>query len=275
MAEVEEKNKTKKTFLPEVIKDKIYQFELVTEGEPINYGVSSNCVVYDPVEKTPRLIRYAPGWDSIIVSDQPEMEERFIPKIDINFSHKKLSIPGIKKQFVQFMLLHDHLEGNPLSITGIAQFRLVDTSIGIKAGKDALSMLKSAISKAEEISFDDMLPYAKVIGVDTNKEPGEKQEQYEDRVRFKFMQKAQEDPKTFVDGLEDPAHKREYDIILAFEQGILTDGVKDREVTWVKSGETAFVLPAAGGVTRKLLTKFTFTPKGGEFYEQLKKQVKY
>lgn len=265
--------KTKKKFLPEVNKDKVYEFELVGSTQ-INFGIGNDCVVFDPIDGVEKAIRYIPGWESIIVADQPDIEERMRPKVDLNFSQGKMRVPGSKTQLVQYMLLHDHLEGNEHSTTKKAQFRLVDKTGELRDIRESINAKRLAVEKAVETPFAEVIPFAKVIGVDTTKLPGEDDGEYEDRIRTKFMQKAEEDPKEFIKGFEDPKHKREYDIILAFEQNIITDSLRNNEVNWVKSKEIIVKLPPSV-VTRKYLADYTFTEKGGEFYAMIKKLIKY
>lgn len=266
--------KSNKKFLPEVVKERTYEFELVGEYKPVNYGVGSECVVYDPIEKKEISLRYAPGWNSIIVEDQPDIEERLRPKIDINFSRGVLRIPGSKTQYVQFMLLHDKLEGNPNSVTKNAQFRLVDKTEKLREIRESLEARSKAVAKALDSPFEEIIPMAGVLGVSVKKIPGEETQEYEDRVRTAFMEKAEADPVNFLSDFEDPKHKREYDIILAFDQNILTDSYRDNEVNWEKSKELVVKLPASA-VTRKFLANYTFTEEGAKFYETLKKLIKY
>lgn len=266
--------KSTKKILPDVVREKTYEFELVGDYRPINFGIGSECVVYNPVDKKEMAIRYVPGWESIVVADQPDIEERLIPKVDLNLSRGKMNVHGSKTQLVQFLLMHDHIEGNENSVTKVAQFRLVDKTAELKNTRDKLNSKRLAMTKAVETDFVDVIPFAKVLGVEVAQKAGEDQQTYEDRVRTSFMQKAEDDSESFLKGFEDPKHKREYDIILAFEQGIITDSFRDGEVNWSKSKELIVKMPS-DAVTRKFLAEYTFKEKGGEFYAMLKKLIKY
>lgn len=271
----ETKTKVAKKFLPEVVKEKTYEFELITDGKPVNYGIGASCVVIDPTISAPRQIRYVPGWDTIIVSDQPEIEERLMPHPDINFSQGKLYVKGTNKPLVQYLLLHDNLEGNEYSVTNRSVFKLVDKTDELNHIRESLNTKKQAIERASDAEFEEVLPYARVLGMDISKIAGEKESEYENRIRAKFMQVADASPTAFLKGFEDPAHKREYDIILAFDQNIITDSYRDNEVNWEPSHELIVKLPSSSVVTRKFLAKWTFTEEGAKFYASLKKQVKY
>lgn len=265
-----------KDFLPEVTKDRLYEFELVGPYTPKNYGVGSSCAIYNPIEEKEVAIRYVPGWQSIFVADQPELEERLTPKIDINFANGRLLIPGIKTQYVQYMLLHDKNADNEYSISKKPQFKLVDDTEKLKGVRDLLNAKRKAGDLAADSDFAEAVVYARVVGIDITQAPGEEKKKYEDRIRTRFMEKADTDPVNFIKGFEDPKHKREYDIILAFEQSVITDSYKDGEVNWSDSKVMIVKLPnKQGTITRKFLADWTFTEPGAEFYASLKKQIKY
>lgn len=273
-----ETTKKGKKFLPEVIKERTYEFELTGPYKPINYGIGRESVVYDPIEGTERAIRYVPGWESIIVADQPDIEERLIPKVDLNFSHGELKVPGNKTQLVQYLILHDHNEGNSNKISNITEFRLIDRTGELKLQRETARAKSDAIARALDSPFEEVIPFAKVLGVDTSKLAGEEQVVYEDRIRTRFLDKAEKNPTSFLKGFEDPAHKREYDVILGFEQSVITDSLREGEVSWTDSKQLITKLPAGTNTaakTKKFLTDFTFTEQGKEFYANLKKLIKY
>lgn len=276
VGEVETEVKTykkKQSFLPEINAEKTYEFELINLEFGVNHGIGSTAIVYDTDEGTERQVRYVPGWASIFVDEQPEIDEHLIPKADINFSRGKLIVQGRKKQLVQYLLINERNE-SVSSGQLEKEYRLIDDGAKYDDIRARLAKKSEAISAAVDADFSEVLPYAKVLGINTVKVAGVPQKDYESRVRAEFMAKAEESPFTFLKGFSDPKHKRRYDLMLAFEQNIITDSINDREVNW-KSGTVVVNLPASGAPTLDFLTDFTYTELGKEFYETLKKQIKY
>lgn len=264
----------KKTFLQEVNPDRVYEFELTGSHTQASHSIGRTSLVFDPVSGSEAVLRYVPGYTSLFQDDQPDIDPFLVPSYDVSFSYGKLKVDGKKKQLVQFLLAHDKIESNDHRIGNIVEFRLVDKTEEESNIRKNLKYASDAVSKAESSSLEDMLVYSRVLGIDTTKNPGEDDSAYEDRIRTRFMEKAHEKPKEFLDGINDPKHKRKYDILLGFDQGVITDSISEGSVNWALSKASITSIPAKRRAD-EYLTDYTFTEEGAKFYEQLKKLIKY
>ena len=267
-AQVEEVNEP--TFeelynIPEVDTNKTYTFEFAVKRDNPNQFISNHCEIFDEVEKRIRVIRYAPHEVSVFQDEQKELPSGGYYEDQINFRYSECIVDGKKANLVKFLLLHNDNESNGRLPSRQLKFKLVDKEADAKRALEVNSVRTKAVNMASDCKDEEMLPFAKILGINIKRTPSE--------IRQEFVVKASQKPIEFIKGLGDPKNKRLYVVLKAFEQGIIEDSYIKNTINWRGSKVEICQIPA-GAISSDYITDWSFNSQEGEdFYKQLLKQV--
>ena len=251
--------------LPEIDPAKDYRFEFLAKRDNVNQFINNSCEIYDTVEKRIRIIRFAPHESSVFQDEQKELPSGGYYEDQINFSRSECVIDGKKKNLVHFLLLHNDNVNNGNLPSRQQKFKLVDKEYEARLALEVNSVRMKAVNMASDASEAELVPYAKILGININKSISE--------IRQEFVVKASQDPVNFIKGISDPKNKRLYTVLRAFEQGVLTDSHVVNSVHWRGSKVLVTEIPA-GSISSDYITDYSFSSQEGEeFYKQLNKMV--
>lgn len=253
--------------LPDVDPDKQYVFEQILKKNHPNQGIPNRCEIYDKIEKKLRVIRYAPHEASIFQDEQTEIPSGGYFVDTITFPYGECRVDGKNRNLVLFLLLHnDNVISSELPSRN-KKFKLLDKEGDAKLALAIIEVKQKAQKLASECEFDDMISFAKILGIDVKYSKEREQE-----IRHQFIIKSVENPSLFLKGFNDPKNKRLYVILKAFEQGIITDTHIKNEIHWLGSKVQVCNVPPTVK-SAEYLTDYSFSNEGEEFYKLLLKQV--
>jgi len=110
--------------------------------------------------------------------------------------------------------------------------------------------------------LNELVGYAKVLGVNTNKSV--------DEIRWDMKIQAEKNPKAFLSGMNDPRTEMKQLLLMAEESGIIS--MKKTGVTWVSSGNTICV-PAIGVKPIERMVDFCSEGEGEQIYAEIERRL--
>jgi len=261
--------------LPDIDPNKTYLFEFLKKKLNPNEAIPNRCEILDKKDGNRiRIIRYAPHEDSLFQDEQSPLPNGGYFVDEIGFPNSECRVSGKRKNLVYFLMMHNANEANfskefksPELQTRHPLFKLVDKESDAEKLLAETKIRKEATDLASECSFDDMIPFAKILGIDISDA-----KEREKEIRYKFIVKSTENPALFIKRFNDPKNKRLYIILKAFEQGLITDTHIKNEVHWRGSKVLICNVPAEK-LSSDYLADYSFTSKGEEFYKELVKLV--
>jgi hypothetical protein len=137
----------------------------------------------------------------------------------------------------------------------------------IDKGEDAKVSVQKSIKEVEAASvalkmpLEQLLGYARVLGVNVDKST--------DEIRYDMMQIAKKDPKAFVEGLDDPRTEYAELFILAKEYNILKSSKSD--ISW-NNGGVICTIPLGVSEVEKA-TDFFMSEEGDAVYKEVRKRL--
>jgi len=227
---------------------------------PVVSMIKSEDVIYDPISGENRKIRYIPGETSIYANEQdPNAKMREPIAFTNGFLFVDKTNPTLKKYL-------DHCNANrdnPNRVPGKREiFFLQDNERNAKKEIEKVATSMEAVQAALKMPLNELIGYAKVLGVNTSKST--------DEIRWDMKIQAEKSPATFLAGMNDPRTEMKQLLLMAEESGIISmkkDGVK-----WSNSGNIICV-PAIGTKPIDRMVDFCSSGEGEQVYTEIERRL--
>lgn len=178
-----------------------------------------------------RTIRYIPGETSIYLDEQTS--DRDVPKkkysVEFLAGHKTVS--GDEPLLLEWMMKSNFNDTNPNRRKDVKPlFELIDTAKIIDKVMENSKNESDALSFAFTGDWDEVLGYARVLGVNLNQSPQE--------VRYHLSQIAKrtpnnpDGPEKFLAGKNNPVNKKKYNVLKAIDSGYLVINHANNSISW-------------------------------------------
>ena len=134
-----------------------------------------------------------------------------------------------------------------------------------KSAKDKISKVNDtmdAVQAALKMPLNELIGYAKVLGVNTDKSV--------DEIRWDMKIQAEKNPKGFLAGMNDPRTEMKQLLLMAQESGIIR--MDKKAITWVSSGNTICV-PAIGTKPIDRMVDFCSEGEGEQIYAEIERRL--
>ena len=142
-------------------------------------------------------------------------------------------------------------------------FTLKDDQKSAQQKIEQVGTTMDAVQAALKMPLNELVGYAKVLGVKTNKSV--------DEIRWDMKIQAEKNPTAFLKGMNDPRTEMKQLLIMAEESGIIA--MKKSGVTWVSSGNTICV-PAIGVKPIERMVDFCSEGEGEQIYSEIERRLK-
>jgi hypothetical protein len=246
-----------------------YVFRLIKENTdptiqnvrfPKSYSIPCIDEIYDEDSQENRVIRYASGEQKIFLDEQ--FNQDMSKRAQITFFDGYLIVDRRQKQLLQFLRMSNSNESNPNRMPG-KKVIYREERPGVKATENMKydKLMMEAKQTAYTLDLDEMIGYARVLGFDVNRDPAE--------IRYALSVFAEDNPESFLEGIESPSTKRKFYIYQALDNGIITADKKSGAVKWSDSKQTIVQAPV-GQDPLDYLVEFTFDVKGETVYERIR-----
>jgi hypothetical protein len=228
---------------------------------PIVSLLKAEDVIFDPETGENRKIRYVPGEASIFVDDQPEGSKMREP---ISFNNGYLFVDHTNPTLKKYLDTCNANGSNPHRIKSkTVLFTVKDDE---KTAQDRIAQVADvmdAVQSALKMPLNELIGYAKVLGVKTDKSV--------DEIRWDMKIQAENNPTAFLAGMNDPRTEMKQLLLMAEESGIIS--MKKTGVTWTNSGNTICV-PAIGVKPIERMVDFCSEGEGEQIYSEIERRLK-
>ena len=227
---------------------------------PVVSLLKAEDIIFDPETGQNKKIRYVPGETSIFVEDQPEGAKMRDP---ITFNNGYLFVDHTNPTLKKYLDTCNANGSNPHRIKSKSILFLIKDDQ--KAAKDRISQVADvmdAVQSALKMPLNELVGYAKVLGVNTNKSV--------DEIRWDMKVQAEKNPAAFLAGMNDPRTEMKQLLLMAEESGIIS--MKKTGVTWVSSGNTICV-PAIGVKPIERMVDFCSDGDGEQIYSEIERRL--
>ena len=227
---------------------------------PVVSLIKAEDIIFDPETGQNKKIRYIPGEASIFAEDQPETAKMREP---IAFNNGFLFVPHTNPTLIKYLDTCNVNGSNPHRIKSKSiLFNLKDDK---KSAQDKIAKVADvmdAVQAALKMPLNELVGYAKVLGVNTNKSV--------DEIRWDMKVQAEKNPKGFLAGLNDPRTEMKQLLLMAEESSIIS--MTKSAVTWVSSGNTICV-PAIGVKPIERMVDFCSEGEGEQIYAEIERRL--
>ena len=227
---------------------------------PVVSLLKAEDIIFDPTTGENKKIRYVPGEASIFAEDQPEGVKMREP---ITFNNGFLFVEHTNPTLKLYLDTCNANGSNPHRIK--SKSILFNVKDDEKNAKDKISQVADvmdAVQAALKMPLNELVGYAKVLGVNTNKSV--------DEIRWDMKIQAEKNPKGFLAGLNDPRTEMKQLLLMAEESGIIS--MTKSAVTWVSSGNTICV-PAIGVKPIERMVDFCSEGEGEQIYAEIERRL--
>lgn len=228
---------------------------------PVVNLIPSEDIIYDPDSNTQRKIKYSKGEKSIFVDEQSESASNKKSQ-PIIFQNGMLAVPYTNPLLKKFLDYSNYNSSNPNRISSSKSIYFF-----VNKGEDAKVTVEKTMKEVEAASvalkmpLEQLLGYARVLGVNVDKST--------DEIRYDMMQIAKQDPKSFIDGLDDPRTEYAEVFILAKEYNVLTNSKTD--ISWVNGGMISTIPLGVSPVEKA--TDFFMSEEGEVVYKEVRRRL--
>lgn len=228
---------------------------------PVVNLIPSEDIIYDPDSNTQRKIKYSKGEKSIFVDEQSESASNKKSQ-PIIFQNGILAVPYTNPLLKKFLDYSNYNSSNPNRISSSKSIYFF-----VNKGEDAKVTVEKTMKEVEAASvalkmpLEQLLGYARVLGVNVDKST--------DEIRYDMMQIAKKDPKSFIDGLDDPRTEYAEVFILAKEYNVLTNSKTD--ISWVNGGMICTIPLGVSPVEKA--TDFFISEEGEVVYKEVRRRL--
>jgi len=227
---------------------------------PIVSLLKAEDIIFDPTTGENRKIRYVPGETSIFADEQPENARMREP---IAFNNGYLFVDHTNPTLKKYLDTCNANGSNPHRIKSKnIMFKIRDNE---KSAKDKISKVNDtmdAVQAALKMPLNELVGYAKVLGVNTDKSV--------DEIRWDMKIQAEKNPKGFLAGMNDPRTEMKQLLLMAQESGIIR--MDKKAITWVSSGNTICV-PAIGTKPIDRMVDFCSEGEGEQVYAEIERRL--
>jgi len=227
---------------------------------PVVSLLKAEDIIFDPETGENRKIRYVPGEASIFVDDHPDTAKMRDP---ISFNNGYLYVDHTNPTLRKYLDTCNANGSNPHRIkTKSVLFSVKDDK---KSAQDRIAQVADvmdAVQSALKMPLNELVGYAKVLGVNTNKSV--------DEIRWDMKVQAEKNPAAFLAGMNDPRTEMKQLLLMAEESGIIS--MKKTGVTWVSSGNTICV-PAIGVKPIERMVDFCSDGDGEQIYSEIERRL--
>ena len=229
---------------------------------PIVYMLRAEDIIFDSEKNQQRQIRYIPGQLSIFADEQ---DEKAVVKAPITFNNGFLMVDKTNPNLRKFLdMCNANADNLNRRASSAPAFRKLDHEKNAKQNLKKSMKVLDAITTAIKMPLDQMVGYAKVLGVRTNKST--------DEIRYDMKVLAEKDPEGFLKGLDDPKVEVKQILIRAQEANLISLGKS--VVTWIKGDLRPIIRHVPLGVTPlDCLSEFCLTQDGDVVLQQIKIQL--
>lgn len=227
---------------------------------PVVSLLKAEDVIFDPKSGENRKIRYVPGETSIFADEQPETAKMREP---IAFTNGYLFVDHTNPTLKKYLDTCNANGSNPHRIKSKSVLFTIKNDEKTAQDKIAqVSDVMDAVQAALKMPLNELIGYAKVLGVKTDKSV--------DEIRWDMKIQAEKNPKAFLAGMNDPRTEMKQLLLMAQESGIIS--MKDSGVTWVSSGNTICV-PAIGVKPIDRMVDFCSEGEGEQIYAEIERRL--
>tara|TARA_R110002020_G_scaffold63770_6_gene169847 strand:- start:446 stop:1333 length:888 start_codon:yes stop_codon:yes gene_type:complete len=227
---------------------------------PIVSLLKAEDVIFDPETGLNRKIRYCPGETSIFEDEQGPLAKMREP---IAFSNGFLFVDHTNPTLRRYLDTCNANGSNPHRIKNRAVLFTVKNDE--KTAQDKIKSVGSvmdAIQAALKMPLNELIGYATVLGVKTDKSV--------DEIRWDMKIIAEKNPQAFLNGMNDPRTEMKQVLLMAENSGIIA--IKRSAITWVNSGNTICV-PAVGVQPIEKLVDFCSQGEGEQVYAEIERRL--
>ena len=227
---------------------------------PVVSLIKAEDIIFDPETGENKKIRYVPGEASIFAEDQPEGAKMREP---ITFNNGYLFVEHTNPTLKLYLDTCNANGSNPHRIK--SKSVIFNIKNDEKTAKDRISQVADvmdAVQSALKMPLNELVGYAKVLGVNTNKSV--------DEIRWDMKVQAEKNPKGFLAGLNDPRTEMKQLLLMAEESSIIS--MTKSAVTWVSSGNTICV-PAIGVKPIERMVDFCSEGEGEQIYAEIERRL--
>ena len=232
---------------------------------PVAFMIKAEDVIYDPETNLERTIRYIPG-ESSIYKDEQSKEVRL--REPIMFNNGILTVPPTNPMLKKYLELCNANRSNPNRIsTRAASFYKVDTEVNASKNVSKAKAEIDALQLALNMPMEQLVGYAKVLGVNTNNSV--------DEIRWDMKMLAQKDPNSFISGLSDPTTEIKEILLKAQEHNIIR--MSGNKISWLIGGSEQLISHVPIGIKAiDKMVDFCLSGDGKIVYDEIKlKLVKF
>jgi hypothetical protein len=206
-------------------------YKLPSEGRTIDDATGKN-----------KMWRCIKGFDSIWQDEQEGIDVVTLDDLeDLVFTDGRMIVKGFEKNKLAALFNQDSYEGKKYKKNNVAsEFRLVDEDSDINKALDTLDVEYEALKIAKECSDEEMLPFAHVLGINTNTSSKS--------IRMEFIMKAKANPKYFVKYFVDPKNEIIYNVFNALNENIISSTVIEGKLVWTESRKVIMDVPKGSDV---------------------------
>lgn len=227
---------------------------------PVVSLLKAEDIIFDPTTGENKKIRYVPGEASIFAEDQPEGVKMREP---ITFNNGFLFVEHTNPTLKKYLDTCNANGSNPHRIKSKSiLFTVKDDEKNAKDKISQVADVMDAVQAALKMPLNELVGYAKVLGVNTNKSV--------DEIRWDMKVQAEKNPASFLAGMNDPRTEMKQLLLMAEESGIIS--MKKTAVTWVSSGNTICV-PAIGVKPIERMVDFCSEGEGEQIYAEIERRL--
>jgi len=227
---------------------------------PVVSLLKAEDIIFDPEKGENRKIRYVPGETSIFADEQPEGVRMREP---IAFNNGFLFVDHTNPTLKKYLDTCNANGSNPHRIKSKSiLFKQQDEE---KSAQDKIAQVADvmdAVQSALKMPLNELIGYAKVLGVKTDKSV--------DEIRWDMKIEAEKNPKSFLAGMNDPRTEMKQLLLMAQESGIIR--MDKKAVTWVSSGNTICV-PAIGVKPIERMVDYCSEGEGEQIYAEIERRL--
>ena len=210
-------------------------YKLPSEGRTIDDATGKN-----------RMWRCIKGFDSIWTDEQDGIEVVTLDDLeDLIFTDGRMIVKGFEKNKLAALFNQDSYQGKKYRKNDIpTAFRLVDEDLDINKALDSLESEYEALKIAKECSEEEMLPFAHVLGIDTNASINS--------IRRDFIMKAKSNPLYFVKYFVDPKNEIVYNVHKALNENIISPSAIEGKLVWTESRKIIMDIPKGANIPQDI-----------------------
>lgn len=210
-------------------------YKLPSEGRTIDDATGKN-----------RMWRCIKGVDTIWTDEQDGIEVNSLDDLeDLVFIDGRMVVKGFEKNKLAALFNQDSFEGKKYKKNDIPPaFRLVDEDSDIDKALNSLEAEFEALKIAKECSEEEMLPFAHVLGIDTNASINS--------IRRDFIMKAKANPSYFVKYFVDPKNEIVYNVHKALSENIISPSAVEGKLVWTESRKVIMDVPKGSNIPQDI-----------------------